>query len=122
MQITYDRTKALIEGAGMTINSFEEMVGFSNGSIKRWIKGACDASKLCLVADHFGVSVDYLLGRTDDPKTYEVSKGLSHGATRAVNFIEFKNPTNEQGEIIFSIIQGVYLFNSDEGWKDADNL
>ena len=47
-----------------------EHIGASQGNISDWKSGkAVPASeKLCAIADFFGVSVDYLLGRTDEIK------------------------------------------------------
>lgn len=43
--------------------------GLSNGMISDWKNGKRlpSAENLIKVADYFGVSIDYLLGRTDNP-------------------------------------------------------
>ena len=44
-------------------------LGFSAGNIKRWENGATVNSDILIaLSKHFEVSVDYLLGLTDDPK------------------------------------------------------
>lgn len=43
-------------------------LGFSPGNIKRWQNGATVNSDILIaLSEHFEVSVDYLLGITDDP-------------------------------------------------------
>ena len=44
--------------------------GISTGNLSDWKKGRClpSAEKLELLADYLDCSVDYLLGRTDNPE------------------------------------------------------
>ncbi len=45
-------------------------LGVSPASVRLWEQGAAkpSASNLLVMSDHFGCSVDYLLGRTDERK------------------------------------------------------
>lgn len=45
----------------------EREVGISNGQIRRWDTSSPKIENIQKVADYFNVSVDYLLGRTDNP-------------------------------------------------------
>lgn len=49
-----------------SIRSLEENIGLSNGSISSWSKSSPSQLKIEQVANFFNVSVDYLLGNTDD--------------------------------------------------------
>lgn len=49
-----------------SVRKLEEKIGLSNGTIASWKKSSPSKSKMEQVADFFGVSVDYLLGNTDD--------------------------------------------------------
>lgn len=46
-----------------TIAKLERECGLANATIRRWENASPSAESLGKVADHFGVSVDYLLGR-----------------------------------------------------------
>lgn len=59
----YGRIKELAYAQKISIRRLEEKIGFGNGTINRWAKTTPGVDKLEKVADYFGVSVDYLLGR-----------------------------------------------------------
>lgn len=62
----YQRIKELCAEAGITISKLENDLGFGNASIKKWGKvSSPSVDKIMEVAKYFGVTVDYLLGRTD---------------------------------------------------------
>nr|DAX04325.1 MAG TPA: repressor protein [Bacteriophage sp.] len=64
----YERIKELAANKKISIRQLEETLKFGNGTINRWRTNTPGIDKIQKVADHFDVSVDYLLGRTDDPK------------------------------------------------------
>lgn len=68
MQSTYERIKLLAEKQKISIRKVEEDLGFGNGTLNRWRKNTPGADKLSKVADYFGVTTDYLLGRTETPQ------------------------------------------------------
>lgn len=45
------------------ISEVERKCGLANATIRRWEAGTPNVDSLAKVADHFGVSIDYLLGR-----------------------------------------------------------
>lgn len=57
----------------MTVAELERALNFGQGSISRWAKSAPSADKIQKVADYFDVSTDYLLGRTDKRRYYELT-------------------------------------------------
>jgi len=63
----FDRVKKLADKQGITIVELEEKVGFGRNSLYSWKKNNPSSDKLAAVADFFGVSADYILGRTDTP-------------------------------------------------------
>lgn len=63
---TFDRVKELCRKHGITVVQLEEKVGFGRNSMYSWKKNNPSSDRLEKVADYFNVSVDYLLGRTDD--------------------------------------------------------
>lgn len=72
--LTYRRIKELCEQKSINISYLENKLGFGNGTIQRWKTGQPLSEKLSLIADYFGVSVDYLLGRTDVPNVNRESE------------------------------------------------
>ncbi|MBE9390041.1 helix-turn-helix domain-containing protein [Vagococcus salmoninarum] len=61
------RIKKLADMKKTNFAEIERTVGISNGQIRRWDTSSPKIENIQKVADYFGVSVDYLLGRTDDP-------------------------------------------------------
>ncbi|EHS8399662.1 helix-turn-helix domain-containing protein [Enterococcus faecalis] len=69
---TYEIIKELTKRKKMSIRQLEITLGYSNGYFSKWKKVSPNSEGLQKVADYFNVSVDYLLGRTDNTKvTYE---------------------------------------------------
>lgn len=58
-----EKIRALCEEKGETFASLERKMDFGNGTIRRWENALPSADKLSKVADYFGVSTDFLLGR-----------------------------------------------------------
>ena len=67
MSLLLYRVRELITRKHMTIAQLERILDFSGGSIARWDKSRPSVDKLQKVVDYFEVSMDYLLGRTDEP-------------------------------------------------------
>ncbi len=63
------RLKELREKRGMSQVRLAIELGLNQNTISRYESGAREADyrTLIAIADYFGVSLDYLLGRTDDP-------------------------------------------------------
>ena len=71
MQILGERLKALREGMKLSQQKVADMIGCPQTSIYRYENGTYTPSAEALLwyADYFDVSIDYLLERTDNPKT-----------------------------------------------------
>ena len=69
MNFRNDRLQSLRESLGLSQNKLAHLLNVSQTTIFRIEKGEREPSLqlLNLIADFFNVSVDYLLGRTDDP-------------------------------------------------------
>lgn len=59
----YQMICELCKKANTNISQLERDCGFSNATIRRWKTVSPGIDNLVIVADHFGVSVDYLIGR-----------------------------------------------------------
>lgn len=64
---TYERIKELAKLKKISIRQLEINFGYSNGYIGSWKRQTPNSVELARLADYFDVSVDYLLGRTDNP-------------------------------------------------------
>lgn len=64
----FDRVKELAKKQGISIVELEEKLGFGRNSLYSWKKKTPNGDRLSKVADYFGVTTDYLLGRTETPR------------------------------------------------------
>ncbi|MFP7201915.1 helix-turn-helix transcriptional regulator [Lysinibacillus halotolerans] len=71
---TFDRVKKLCEEQKISIVELEEKLKFSRNSLYSWKKNKPSSDKLEKVADYFDVSTDYLLGRTDKKRYYDLTE------------------------------------------------
>lgn len=60
-----ERIQLLCKQNNITVYRLEEELGLGKSSIVKWDKSSPKAENLQKVADYFGVSVDYLLGRPE---------------------------------------------------------
>ncbi len=59
----YEKIKELTKLQGISVRELEMRLGYSNGYFSKWKKVSPNSEGLSKVADYFGVSIDYLLGR-----------------------------------------------------------
>lgn len=114
MFITFDRIKELAQKRGLSINSLEEKLGYSRNTIYAIKRNQPGSEKLQQIADFFGVSTDYLLGRTDNPKIADDNEkfyfegkevDVEHLAGTAMRF-NGKPLTDKDKKAIQGIIEG----------------
>lgn len=67
------RIKILCDERKVTFAEVEREIGISNGQIRRWDNVSPKSETLQKVADYFDVSTDYLLGRSDKKRYYDLS-------------------------------------------------
>lgn len=70
----YEKIKILANEKKISIRQLEEALGFGNGVINRWRKNTPGVDKVQLVANYFDVSIDYLLGRTEKKRYYDLTE------------------------------------------------
>ena len=69
-----DRILQIIEEKGLTEYRVAKETGISNSLLSLWRKKPTSkiySGNLVLIADYLGCSVDYLLGRTEDPELHQ---------------------------------------------------
>lgn len=64
----YERLRLLAKKQGLSINDVEEKIGLGKNTLYSWKKKVPSGTNLTKVADFFGVTTDYLLGRTNTPE------------------------------------------------------
>lgn len=61
----YERIEFLRKREGISQGNLEKELGFSNGSISKWKTSMPKIERLQKLASHFGVTTDFLIGKTD---------------------------------------------------------
>lgn len=65
---TFEIVKDLCEKQGISLNTLEDKLKLGKNSLYGLKRNQPSADRLQQIADYFGVSTDYLLGRTDNPR------------------------------------------------------
>lgn len=71
---TFDRVRELCNDRKISINDLENALGYSKNTLYRLKTQTPGSDKLERIADYFDVSVDYLLGRTDKKRYYDLTE------------------------------------------------
>ncbi len=72
----------------ITVAELERALNLSNGSIRRWGSSLPSVDKVAALADHFNVSLDYLMDRTPSSGEYLLDNVLSKDSKVIVPFFE----------------------------------
>ena len=64
---TFEKVRELARKKGLSLNQVEEKLGYSKNTLYSLKRQKVSSERLQEIADYFGVSTDYLLGRTDNP-------------------------------------------------------
>lgn len=64
---TFEIIKELAKKRGIFLNQLEEKLGIGKNSLYGLKRNQPSAERLQQIADYFDVSIDYLLGRTENP-------------------------------------------------------
>ena len=99
---TYEIIKAIAKEKGISIRQLEINFGYSNGYIGSWKKQTPNSNELSRIADYFDVSVDYLLGRTEKKRYYDLTekekKDIAIQAEKLLDGLNSEAETNYYGE------------------------
>ncbi|ETC92088.1 TPA: helix-turn-helix transcriptional regulator [Enterococcus faecalis] len=68
-----EKIKMLCNEKRITISELERKTDLGNGTISRWDTRTPGVDKLKKVADYFDVSTDFLLGRTEKRRYYDLT-------------------------------------------------
>lgn len=118
MLYTFEKIKELSKKRGLSLNQLEEKLGYSRNTLYSLKRQNVSTKRLQEIADYLGVSVDYLLGKTENPT---IASNDQSGQT-ALNVEEMANSvmmfggrelTEEKKKVIQSIIEA-YLKGTEE--------
>lgn len=110
-----DIFKQLIQDRGVTAYQLARDTGLSDSLISNWKSGRQlpKYDSLNILADYFQVSGDYLLGRTDSPKTHSVHKRSALRNTSGVKMTIlpfYRTPSSAgSGSILFDDVPIEYI-------------
>ena len=104
MQIMAERLRALRLSINVSQNKLAPILGLRQSGVNRYENNQCEPSAKVLLryADYFDVSLDYLYGRTDNPKgkVYSNEPDLRKLHPEMTEFIEMcfdpKSPMNKR--------------------------
>lgn len=70
--VAYQRIRELCKERNITVTKLIEDLGISESLIRKWKTSSTPSvDKIRLVAEYFGVSIDYLIGMSDIPDSAE---------------------------------------------------
>lgn len=109
----YELIKQLCNSKGISPTKLCIEITGSKGNLPTWQKGNINPTSLIKIADYFGVSTDYLLGRTDNPNGYsgnENSFNVGNGSTQTIgnyNTMSINQDINEDEYEVISILRSL---------------
>ena len=118
MLYTFEKIKELSKKRGLSLNQLEEKLGYSRNTLYSLKRQNVSTKRLQEIADYLEVSVDYLLGKTENPT---IASNDQSGQT-TLNVEEMANSvmmfggrelTEEKKKVIQSIIEA-YLKGTEE--------
>ena len=107
----FERVKGFADAKKMSINEVEEHLGLSKNVLYKWKTQVPNGKVISMVADYFGTTTDYLLGRTDNPAII---------ASAEEDFADFQSAQTETE--LRSALENVMSFDGEaitENDKDA---
>lgn len=69
-----DIIRSLAKKKGLSLTKLEEILGFGNGTIGKWVKQSPSCDKLNAVADYLSVSIDFLYNGKEKSSYLELSE------------------------------------------------
>ena len=103
----YELIEKLCKEKGISPTSLCVQITGSRGNLPTWKKGNINPVSLTKIADYFNVSVDYLLGRTENPNlNTEINIGNNNMNNNSVNI---QTASNNDIKEITELMKGLSL-------------
>ncbi|MDE6424529.1 MAG: helix-turn-helix domain-containing protein [Ruminococcus sp.] len=117
-QVTIDRIQTIIRSRGLVQKEVLADCGLNENTLKRMTDNRGMASfSLAKIADYLNVSVDYLLGRTDEPEVKSMSNVVSIGGNNigAINnAVSFGKASTEDISEVIEMFKSLTLIQRSE--------
>ncbi|TGY52349.1 helix-turn-helix domain-containing protein [Ligilactobacillus murinus] len=117
MNILYLKIKELADKKGVSLAQIERDLNFSNGIISSWKNGRASQDKLAAIADYFGVSTDYLLGRkensNEEQKNKDLKKFLEDNLDNGMTFGDGKVTEEDREKLEIALTQIFYRYHDE---------
>ena len=126
MFLAFDRIKELADKQKISLNILEEKLGYSTNYLYSLKKGNPKSDRLQEIADYFGVSTDYLLGRTENPNLTDSQNDPAVDNLTKQAIVLFRKETeglsDSQKERFNTALEGLMktarqLIQDDSNWK-----
>lgn len=109
------KIKKLCDLFDITLAELEQFSKIGKNTITNWPKAKTmpSADKILRIANYFDVSVDYLLGNTNDPKSHKNEVSYNSVTQRLIIFsekMEYSDPFYESSRKIMQFLQ-VFIEN-----------
>ncbi|QCS76856.1 helix-turn-helix transcriptional regulator [Lactiplantibacillus plantarum subsp. plantarum] len=105
----FDRVKEISKKRGLTLAQLNEKVGFKQNVIYSWKTKTPSVDKVKAVADVLNVSVDYLLGNTDNPEPSASSDNLTKNQKLIAYSID-PDISDEERQAIINMVKEAMKF------------
>lgn len=93
-----ERIKALCKHSCITITELERKAGLGRSTIRFWDDHPPAVDKVAKVARYFDVSVDYLIGNTDNPQSHKNAGDAMYDFIRSLELLS-RATTEVQGHL-----------------------
>ena len=103
----FDRIKSLADKQGISVSKVALDLGFSENLFYQWKKSSPKSDRLEKVADYFNVSVDYLLGRSENMNNKDMDTKLERIMDNAMSY-DGKPISDEDRPIIKGILKAYF--------------
>ena len=118
----WNRFFELCSSKGTKPNPVGKELGVSSGLITKWKSGFLPNSEILIkIADYFDCSIDYLLGRTDEPGIAKGKKADDISLTEEEQeVLTLMDTLNEEG--IKQIVKHTRYIAADDDYKKGDQI
>lgn len=97
----WERFYSLCEKANIKPNPLAKQLGISSGVLNKWKNGGIpNSNALIKIADYFSVSIDYLLGRTDNFHSNDKEQSENNLSSDEKKLIDIYNGISDDDKIL----------------------
>lgn len=107
----FERIHELAKNKGITITELQSELGFGRTIISKWNGTSTPKiDSVVKIAEYFNVSVDYLLGRTNNPLPDSVLNSITPQMSKLINLIANSKFSDQQIAVILRYVEDITDF------------